>query len=121
MTRKILKILATPLLVLGLTACSSMAAGYGQDQPMAGMEARETPFSAAEMDMHRRMMAAQGSDTAHTWAMKMIEHHQGAIDMARIVLRDARDDEVRRMAQQTIDEQTRGIAELRDWLQRHPA
>ena len=48
-------------------------------------------------------------------------HAQGAIDMARIYLRDGKDPEMRRMAEKIIADQVREIAEMRDWLTRHPA
>lgn len=76
-----------------------------------------TPFSAAEARMHEAMMAATGADAGESWARKMIPHHQGALDMSQTVLRDTQDAEIRRMAQKTVDMQTRDIAELRRWLE----
>ncbi len=76
-----------------------------------------TPFSAAETTMHEAMMAATGADAGESWARKMIPHHQGALDMSQIVLRDTQDADIRRMAQKTVDMQTRDIAELRRWLE----
>lgn len=71
------------------------------------------PFAESEEKMHQRMMAATGPDADRTWALKMIEHHQGSIDMSRRVLQDAKDPEIRRMAQKTIDMQGKEIEELR--------
>jgi uncharacterized protein (DUF305 family) len=51
----------------------------------------------------------------------MIAHHQGALDMAQVVLRESQDADIRRMAQKTIEMQTADIAELRAWLEAHPA
>lgn len=42
----------------------------------------------------------------------MIEHHQGAIDMAKAALSSAKDPEVRRMAERTIKEQGKEIEEM---------
>ena len=39
--------------------------------------------------------------------------------MARVVLQHAKDEEIRRLAQKTIDDQTKDIDELRRWLERH--
>ena len=77
----------------------------------------QTPFSAAEDKMHEAMMAATGADAGETWARKMIPHHQGALDMSQIVLRDTQDADIRRMAQKTVEMQTTDIAELRRWLE----
>ncbi len=94
----------------------------GQNHAMPpGMNMPRTAFSESEMGMHRAMMMATDVNTQRTWARKMIAHHRGAIAMSQALLgSDATDAEVRRMAQAVIDAQTREIAELESWLQRHP-
>ena len=44
-----------------------------------------------------------------------------AIDMAQVALQFAKDAEIRRIAQKTIDDQKKDIEQLQSWLQRHPA
>ena len=85
-----------------------------QDHQASGSGAN--PFEQAEQQMHQKMMAATGATIDETWARKMIEHHQGAVDTAKIVLQDAKDADIRRMAQMTIDKQTKEIAELRSMI-----
>ncbi|MDO9608325.1 MAG: DUF305 domain-containing protein [Brevundimonas sp.] len=58
--------------------------------------------------------SAQTADQAYV--AKMIAHHEGAVAMARIALRDSRDPDIRRMAQTVVDTQTREIAELKAWV-----
>ncbi|MBX9707079.1 MAG: DUF305 domain-containing protein, partial [Caulobacteraceae bacterium] len=116
------------LLALGcssvvIAACSPAAEPAAQASSEASAPAQEpmamaqTPFAAAETKMHEAMMAATGADAGETWARKMIPHHQGALDMSEIVLRDTQDAEIRRMAQKTLEMQTGDIAELRRWLE----
>ena len=81
----------------------------------------EPPFAPAEAKMMDAMMAATGATTDQTWTRKMIAHHQGALDMSQVVLRQSQDAGIRRMAQKTIEMQTADIAELRAWLEAHPA
>lgn len=75
--------------------------------------ALQGPFAQSESTMHRQMMAAVGVDPADTWVRKMIEHHQGAVDMSREVLALDPTPAVRRMAQVTIDRQSAEIEQLR--------
>jgi uncharacterized protein (DUF305 family) len=69
--------------------------------------------------MHKDMMAAKGKTVDASFARKMIAHHEGAIDMAKIELEHGADAKTKQMAQKVIDESNRGIAELRDWLRQH--
>lgn len=73
----------------------------------------------AMMSMHHAMMAARSADPAHAWALKMIEHHRGGVAMSRTVLEHSQDAEIRRMAERTIEEQERDIAELQRWIETH--
>ena len=80
-----------------------------------GPTAADQAFAASEAEMHRLMAAASGETVDQAYIAKMIAHHQGAVAMAEVALRDSRDPEVRRMAQAVIDIQTREIAEMRAW------
>lgn len=114
---------------LALAATSALAQGQmqGMDHSnmdhgaMAGMmqPTPANPYPPAEMKMHRAMIGAVGSDATETWVRKMIEHHRGAIEMSQIVLRDARDAQVREMATKSSAEQRREIDELQTWLRAH--
>jgi uncharacterized protein (DUF305 family) len=53
-------------------------------------------------------------DTA--FVLGMIPHHQGAIDMADIVLKFGRDAHNQHLAREIIAAQKREIAEMREWL-----
>lgn len=76
------------------------------------------PYGPAEMDMHQKMMAAQGANAGETWVRKMIEHHRGAVEMSQIALRNTQNAEIRREAQKTIASQNREIANLNAMLRK---
>lgn len=74
------------------------------------------PFAQSEMQMNERMKAAVGTDVGDNWAKKMIEHHQGAIDMSRIVIEQDPSADVGTMARETIDKQQKDIEDIRKLL-----
>lgn len=71
----------------------------------------------AAMDkMHKAMMAANDPDAAKSWAKKMIPHHQGAIEMSEVVLKNTKDPFVTKKAKTAIEEQKKEIKDLQNWL-----
>lgn len=110
------------------TAASGSAETTTADSGMSGMNGAampanmpQTPYTASETKMHQDMMQATGSDPQHTYALKMIAHHQGAVDMSRVVLEQNPPAELRRIAENTIRMQEQEIAELRRWVESRPA
>lgn len=102
---------------------SMRAQGQKQMQSMSGMVAKmgqtQRALSEAMMKMEPSMMQgmmAQDPDVA--WACSMIPHHQGALDMSRAVLSGGKDPEIKKMAEKTIREQQKDIAELKEWVEK---
>ncbi len=102
----------------GMRAMPGMRPGMPQSMPL----------SANHMEMMRQMesMNKAMTDAPMTGnpdqdlVSMMMPHHQGAIDMARIYLRDGKDPEIRRMAQKIIADQEREIGEFKAWQAKHP-
>ncbi len=76
---------------------------------------------AAMMRMHNDMSVQFTGDPDVDFAHLMIPHHQGAIDMSRVVLQYGRDPEIRALAERIIKDQEEEIGTLRDWLEHHPS
>ena len=89
--------------------------------PAPGMPGNGMAMSASRAEMQRRMDvmdeammgAPMTGNPDQDLAGMMMPHHQAAIDMARIHLRDGKDPAVRRMAQRIISHQGREISEFK--------
>lgn len=77
-----------------------------------------TAYQAANERMHRAMAVPFTGDVDADFARAMIPHHQGAIDMARVMLQHGKDSEMRRLAQAIIADQEKEIALMQDWLKK---
>lgn len=112
---------ATSAMALLIAACGSNE-DVVQNEPAAANDMNTTmadgsnPFADAEIRMNQRMMAAVGGDAGDSWARKMIEHHQGAIDMSQAVLDQSPKPEVAAMARQAIEKQRKDINDIRKLL-----
>lgn len=115
--RTTLLIGAASALVLLVSACGTNEDAVQNEAASADANAVMTdasnPFAQSEMQMSERMMAAVGTDVGDSWVRKMIEHHQGAIDMSRIVLPLNPSTDVAAMARMTIEKQGKEIEDLR--------
>ena len=63
--------------------------------------------------MHDGMM---NEDADVAFACGMIAHHQGAIDMAEVLLEHGEDEQMRTLAQEIIDAQVGEIEQITTWL-----
>jgi uncharacterized protein (DUF305 family) len=66
--------------------------------------------------MHDAMEIAASGDVDRDFIQMMTPHHQGAIDMARVLLKYGSDERLKRVAQSIIVEQGQEIAYMRTLL-----
>jgi len=74
------------------------------------------PYGPAMEKMNAAMMAAKGTTPGETWARKMIPHHQGAVDMSDVILKQGGDPKILESARMTKDKQVKEIADLQKML-----
>lgn len=92
-------------------------AGHGSAQTSDSPSTQA--YKAANDDMHKDMDIAYTGDADVDFIQGMIPHHQGAVDMAKIVLEHGKNPETRKLAQQIIAAQEKEIAWMKDWLARN--
>jgi Domain of unknown function (DUF305) len=81
--------------------------------PSAGEQAFLDDNEAAMARMMTGMAAKPSGDIDRDFAAMMIPHHQAAIDMAVLELRDGRNEQLRRIAQEIIVDQLQEIAAMK--------
>lgn len=89
---------------------SSMDHGAMGDSPSS------KAFAEANAKMHKDMAVPLTGNADVDFVQGMIPHHQGAIDMAKIVLEHGKDPEIRKLAEEVIAAQEGEIAMMKAWL-----
>ena len=79
---------------------------------LGGMDGMMSDEQMAELE------SADGATGSTLFLELMIEHHEGAVDMAEDVISDGRKSEVRTLAEQIIVSQNAEIATMRELLAR---
>ncbi len=103
-------------LVLAVTSSAYVLSSHAADKMDAPAG---KAYHEAMMKMDQDMMKGMTGNPDRDFAMMMIPHHQGAIDMAKVLLQHGKDSELKKMAQETIPKQEKEIADLKRWLETH--
>jgi len=113
-----------------LTACGGagggqQGSGSGNDQGtdketgsgMAGMDHSQMGHGSMGMGskgMARQMVMENGKYSDKAFIDAMVPHHQGAIEMARVALKNAEHEEIKELSRNIISSQQAEIEELKD-------
>lgn len=77
-------------------------------------------YAESMAKMHEDMMAVKPTGDADVdFVQGMIPHHQGAVDMANVVLEKGRDPEIRKLAEDIIKAQESEMKLMHSWLDAH--
>ncbi len=76
--------------------------------------------ASAQMNMGGTSMKALENTSGKTfdiyWMSQMIEHHKGALEMAKAELKDGKDARVKKAALSIVSDQSREIKQMTGWL-----
>ena len=73
-------------------------------------------YETAMAGMMKGMMQSMTGKPELDFVQGMLPHHQGAIDMAKVVLQFGKDPEIKKLAENVVKAQEGEIAVMKDWL-----
>ncbi|TAK47299.1 MAG: DUF305 domain-containing protein [Xanthobacteraceae bacterium] len=88
-------------------------------QPATQSAATKAYVEASDRMRGPMMEGLQASNPDVAFVRGMIAHHQGAIDMARVVLQYGNDGQTKKWANDVVREQQREINEMQEWLKKN--
>lgn len=113
------------ILIVAVTALIAFSAGAGAvliQQPKIVKDDDTTSHDMSSMSMSSNMNEMSNNLTGlkddafdKEFLSEMITHHEGAVDMAKLALTNAKHQEVKSMAQDIISAQTKEIGEMKIW------
>lgn len=112
------------IVTVAITAIVAFAAGMGAmllQQPDTktntsvshDMDSMNMSLDMAAMSGSLKGLKDDGFDKQ--FISEMITHHEGAVDMAKLALTNAKHQEIKSMAQDIIDAQTKEITQMKRW------
>ena len=124
-SRTVLAALLSLGLAGGTLAQGTHDHGSMSDKEMGSMKhdpkdnASTKEFKAADMAMMKDMDVPYTGDPDVDFRTHMIPHHKGAVAMAKVALRHAKDPATKAMAQKVVDDQEKEVGEMEAWLKKN--
>ncbi|MFD4675565.1 DUF305 domain-containing protein [Lentzea sp. NPDC058450] len=84
-------------------------------EPKSDHQGHDMSGMMSDEDMGK-LEKAGGAEFDRLWLEMMIEHHEGAVEMAKKELTDGKDENAKKLAQAVIDGQQQEITEMRELL-----
>jgi uncharacterized protein (DUF305 family) len=102
-----------------LIAATALADMQMQMDPNEAKFMQDMDVKMKQMD--KDMAAPMSGNVDRDFVIMMLPHHKGAVDMAQGELSYGKDPDMRKLAQEIVDNQNTEIALMKKWLEKHPA
>ena len=101
----------------GSGAGSGAGSGSGQAMtPAADAAPSSKAFAAINAKMHKDMAIAFSGDADVDFVRGMIPHHEGAVEMAKVLLAHGKDPALRKLGEEIVKAQESEITLMKAWL-----
>lgn len=104
-----------------IPAVALLAAGVSLAFAASDLSPGSKALEQANANMHVAMAVDMTGDVDVDFVRSMIPHHQGAVEMAKIVLEYGKDPEIRKLAEEIIKAQETEITFMEGWLKKNGA
>lgn len=104
---------------MGMMNCPMMSGGMQMGAPEGDQSVASLALNAVNEKMHRDMAIAFTGNPDADFVAAMIAHHQGAVDMAKVVKAFGEDEEILALADAIIEAQEEELAMMREWQARN--
>lgn len=101
-------------LIIGVVLTGA-AMSFGKDNSASTMNHGSSMTSMSMDDMMKSLDGKSGDDFDKAFISSMIQHHEGAIDMAKEAQTNAKHDEIKSLANDIITAQEKEINQMKDW------
>jgi uncharacterized protein (DUF305 family) len=117
--------MSCPMMQGGMMRGGMAGMGHGRSGMQMGQTRGDQSVGSIALDainqrMHRDMTMDYTGDLDADFTRNMIAHHQGAIDMAKIVAAFGKDEKIKELAQGIIKAQEDEIRTMQAWLAQRP-
>ena len=100
---------------IGSASCGNRNRGMMHRMPDGSMMMNDGSMASMMHDMNAQLRGKTGDAFDKAFLQEMIVHHEGAVDMAKLVLTTSKRPELIKLANDIISAQTSEIKMMQDW------